>query len=247
MPLITPPFRTALLTANGVPLATDAGDIQTTRDWWMYWNQVTDRTNQLGDQVNQLGKLVSEGPHADRPAPESVPDGALYYESDRGVIYCNANPAGTAVWQYVAGTMWGTLVPDQRPTDLGVHDAGFDFRTVAPPPREFIWNQTAWVEIGGTITTQNVVTGSRALNTTYHNIGGSPLFVAVTATCTSGAGITAQTDAGTPPGTAVASASAPGTLTSTAALTFFVLPSYYYRITGSGVPGPTLSIWTEWQ
>jgi hypothetical protein len=239
MPLITPPFRTALLTANGVPFGTGNGDIQTTRDWWLYWQQLT-------DQGNSNSKLATEGPHANRPLPEYMPDGALYYESDRGVIYCNANPAGTPVWQYIAGTMWGTLVPDQRPTDLGVHDAGFDFRTVAPPPREFIWNQTAWVEIGGTITTQNTVTLSRALNTTYQNTTGKPLFVAVTATCTSGAAIAALVDASASPGTTVASASAPGTLTSTAALTFFVLPSYYYRITGSGIPGPTLSIWTEW-
>jgi hypothetical protein len=233
MPIITPPFRTSLLTANGVPFATDNGDIQTTRDWWLYWNQLTDRSN-------ANSKLATAGTHANRPMPEGMPQGALYYESDRGVLYAST----LGVWQYIAGTMWGTLVPDQRPTDLGVHDAGFDFRTVAPPPREFIWNQTAWVEIGGTITTQNVVTGSRALNTTYHNIGGSPLFVAVTATCTTGAAISALVDAGASPVTTVASASAPGTLTSTAALTFFVLPSYYYRITGSGVPGPTLSIWT---
>ena len=85
--------------------------------------------------------------------------------------------------------------------------------TVAPPPREFIWNQTAWVEIGGTITTQNVVTGSRALNTTYHNIGGSPLFVAVTATCTTGAAYcTALVDAGASPVTTVAQCICAGNL-----------------------------------
>jgi hypothetical protein len=49
-------------------------------------------------------------------------------------------------WVYIAGTMWGTLSPDQRPTDLGIYDAGFTFRSTVAPPREFIWNQTAWVE-----------------------------------------------------------------------------------------------------
>src|SRR5215471_8846703 len=28
-------------------------------------------------------------------------------------------------WHYIAGTMWGTLSPDQRPTNLGPNDAGF--------------------------------------------------------------------------------------------------------------------------
>ena len=66
------------------------------------------------------------------------------------------------LFRSLAGTMWGTLVPDQRPTDLGVHDAGFDFRTNVAPPREFIWDQTAWIETtsvsGASLTHPNVVT-----------------------------------------------------------------------------------------
>jgi hypothetical protein len=244
MPLVTPPFRTSLLTQNGAPFATDSGDIQTTKDWWLYWQQLTDRSN-------ANSKLAGEGTHADRPDPGSMPDGAIYLEADRGAIYSNEGgtwqyiagtmygtlspdqrptdlgthdagfefrgtdvarqflwgqtgwvevtavqygphaarpdpativegalyvesdrggviyqretPAGTPLWQYLAGTMWGTLSPDQRPTDLGTHDAGFDFRTNAAPPREFIWNQTAWVEVtpvGGAVnlTHTNVVT-----------------------------------------------------------------------------------------
>ena len=58
--------------------------------------------------------------------------------------------------------MWGTLSPDHRPTDLGVHDAGFDYRGT-DQQREFIWSQTAWVEntsISGAVnlTHPNVVT-----------------------------------------------------------------------------------------
>ena len=41
-------------------------------------------------------------------------------------------------WQYIAGTMWGTMSPDQRPTDLGTHDAGFDFRSTDAPPRRHL-------------------------------------------------------------------------------------------------------------
>jgi hypothetical protein len=103
---------------------------------------------------------VRYGTHAGRPNPLDVVNGALYVEFDRGgAIYQNQNN----VWKYLAGTMFGTLSPDQRPTDLGVNDAGFDFRTSVAPAREFIWSQTAWVEvtpIGGflNLTHPNVVT-----------------------------------------------------------------------------------------
>jgi hypothetical protein len=84
-------------------------------------------------------------------------NGALYVEFDRGgVIYQNQNN----VWKYLAGTMWGTLSPDQRPTDLGVNDGGFDFRAT-DQQREFIWSQTAWVEV-------TPVTG--AVNLTHPNV-----------------------------------------------------------------------------
>lgn len=87
--------------------------------------------------------MVLYGTHVARPpANEKTPPRTLYVESDRGAIY--QHQAG--FWQYLAGTMWGTMVPDQRPTDLGTHDAGFDFRTTDAPPREFIWSQTAWIE-----------------------------------------------------------------------------------------------------
>jgi hypothetical protein len=105
---------------------------------------------------------IRYGTHAERLAATiaNLVSGMLWMETDRGsVIY--QNQGGT--WLFLTGTMWGTLVPDQRPTDLGVHDAGFDFRSTAPPPREFIWNQTAWVEVtnisGATgLTHANVVT-----------------------------------------------------------------------------------------
>jgi hypothetical protein len=87
--------------------------------------------------------MVLYGTHAARPpADEKTPPRTIYVESDRGAIYQHQ----AAVWQYLAGTMWGTMVPDQRPTDLGTHDAGFDYRTTDAPPREFVWSQTAWIE-----------------------------------------------------------------------------------------------------
>src|SRR4029453_5478762 len=86
------------------------------------------------------------GTHAERLAQpvDAMPDGAMWVETDRGnVLYQLQN----GVWWYIAGTMFGTLSPDQRPADLGVPDAGFDFRTSVPPQRQFIWSQTAWVEV----------------------------------------------------------------------------------------------------
>ena len=101
--------------------------------------------------VTRSGQLLLEqlqapgttyGSHADRPDPGSVTDGAVYIEFDRGSVYQNQD----GVWQYITGTMWATLNPDLRPTDLGTHDGGFDFRTTDQPAREFIWSQTEWIE-----------------------------------------------------------------------------------------------------
>jgi hypothetical protein len=89
---------------------------------------------------------IRYGTHAERLAETiaNLVSGMLWMETDRGsVIY--QNQGGT--WLFLSGTMWDTMSPDHRPTDLGVHDAGFDYRTTDPPAREFIWNQTAWVEI----------------------------------------------------------------------------------------------------
>ncbi len=87
--------------------------------------------------------MVLYGTHAARPpADEKTPPRTIYVEDDRGALY--QHQAG--FWQYIAGTMWGTFSPDQRPTDLGTHDAGFTFRTTDSPPREFVWSQTAWIE-----------------------------------------------------------------------------------------------------
>lgn len=90
--------------------------------------------------------LVIYGTHAERLAEPvaALSDGALWVETDRGNALYQLQ---TGVWWYIAGTMFGTLVPDQRPADLGVHDAGFAFRTSVPPAQEFMWSQTAWVEI----------------------------------------------------------------------------------------------------
>ena len=148
--LMAPPIRTGLMNnPDGTPLtqanssdgsgSSSGAPLQTEKSWYYYWRDLGRRLNEGADK---LAKLVTYGAHADRGDPANMPNGALYVETDRGVIYANEG----GVWQYVAGTMWDTLSPDNRPTDLGAHDAGFDFRTTDQPAREFIWSQTAWVE-----------------------------------------------------------------------------------------------------
>jgi hypothetical protein len=114
--------------------------LETAREWWRFWAALAD----LGKAGLQL---LTFGSHSTRPQASDMPNGAIYVESDRsGVIYQNQG----GDWHFLAGTMWGTLNPDERPTDLGVNDAGFDFRSTDSNPvytqREYIWSGTAWIE-----------------------------------------------------------------------------------------------------
>ena len=133
--LVTPPIRQSVEDANSAQ-ANGIRQPLTEKSWYLFWDR-------LGQMANRQKWMVNVGTHADRPPADTMPQGAIYVEFDRGVIYQN----WTGAWQYLAGTMYGTLAPDQRPTDLGSHDAGFDYRTTDQPPREFIWSGTAWVEV----------------------------------------------------------------------------------------------------
>ena len=65
--------------------------------------------------------------------------------ADRGVIYQNQ----VGVWEYLAGTMWGTRIPPinaqpNRPRPAA--DAGFDAsHDGIAAAWKFVWSQTAWV------------------------------------------------------------------------------------------------------
>lgn len=147
-----PPIRTPLtemdlagsaLSGNAPqPTNTNAGNgtnqpPRTAKEWYRFWNQ-------SANQINSNSSLVTSGSHAARPDPANTPDGALYFETDRGVLYQLRN----GQWWYVAGIMYSTLNPDTRPTDLGVTDGGFEFgSTDTSPPRHFIWSQTQWVDV----------------------------------------------------------------------------------------------------
>lgn len=99
-------------------------------------------------------------------------------------------------------------------------------------------------------TTQNVVTGSRALGTTYQNTGTTPMHVAVTLSCLGAGGANnavcnAITDSSATPSTIVASSTnASTTFTIHQHLNFWVLPGNYYKLAVIS-NNVALAIWTE--
>ena len=165
--MLVPPIRTALVQNGQDTPAVAAGATQngdrTAPEWYLYWQQ-------SGDAVNantvKLAGLVTYGKHAARPtlkSPQPPPDGALYFEQDRGSALYQFQKGA---WMYVSGTMWGTLSPDQRPTDLGSpNDIGFDFwATDQTPVRKFIWSGSAWLEQTIPILTDQTLTAATTVN-----------------------------------------------------------------------------------
>ena len=103
---------------------------------------------------------VAFGTHALRPSPTSSAVGALYYETDRTVLYITETFSGAAAWAYVAGIYSATYA--SRPTDLALHDAGFQF--YATDQNELnIWSGTAWVLDELTDAVTNAVTTIRRI------------------------------------------------------------------------------------
>jgi hypothetical protein len=107
------------------------------------------------------------------------------------------------------------------------------------------------VDITAAVTTQSVVTGSRALGTTYQNTGTTPMMVTVTLQSTAGGGANfgqanILTDAASPPTTVVAT-TFNGSIVATVHLTisFWVLPGNYYRI-NQVTTTVVLGSWVEW-
>lgn len=83
--------------------------------------------------------------------PTRQPDGALFYETDRKVIYQVQLVAGVPTWVYIAGTMSGTIdtaTADQKPTDLNTNDTGFLFSST-DFDRIFKWSGSAWADAPG--------------------------------------------------------------------------------------------------
>lgn len=118
------------------------------------------------------------GTHAGRVAQNVslMADGALWCETDRNNVLYQLQGG---IWWYVSGTMYGTMVPDQRPVDLGVHEGGFEFRTTDFPARHFIWSQTAWVEVTAETNDAGLATatGILTLTTSWQDIPGTSFTV----------------------------------------------------------------------
>ncbi len=97
------------------------------------------------------------------------------------------------------------------------------------------------------VSAQNVVTGSRALNATFHNSGTKPLFVLVSLGGSNSGGTffnaTALTDSNTTPTTTVGFWAASGNGYGYGAAFMIVLPGNYYRVNSTA---GTMSCWTEW-
>ncbi len=119
---------------------------------------------------------------------------------------------------------------------------------------------------GGGVTTQNVVTASRAFTTVYQNTTGKPMFITVSVYLPSivssicgadSSTVQAKSAAGSPPATVVGTvgtdpsgSGADSGNDDTASLSFFVLPNNYYQLSATGgtmcTPPPSLVSWVEW-
>jgi hypothetical protein len=95
---------------------------------------------------------------------------------------------------------------------------------------------------GGGVTTQNVVTGSRAVNTVYQNTTGKPMFVDVTSPLGQNGTMSAYTDSTSNPTTRVAAVANGSTVQTNLTVSFWVLPGNYYNVNSTGSNGG----WTEW-
>lgn len=97
--------------------------------------------------------------------------------------------------------------------------------------------------VNSNVSVQNVVTGSRAFGTNFHNTGTKPLFVTAVAFTGAGPVINAYSDSSPTPTTLVCSESMGGSPGSVNVF-FIVLPGNYYRVDAGG---SSLTVWTEWQ
>ena len=103
---------------------------------------------------------------------------------------------------------------------------------------------------GGGVSTQNVVTGSRALSTVYQNTTGKTMFVTVQIqSAASNVNVDFMTDSSNPPVTEVGGLYSGSTISTFEALQgfFIVLPGNYYEVVNNGGAGSqTIINWTEW-
>lgn len=100
-----------------------------------------------------LARTVTRGPveatHADRLAQHAARQsrpGALAWETDRTSWYIIRVIAGEKTWRWLTGRMAGDFA--DRPADLGVDDAGFEFEA-SDYAHLWRWSGTAWAVVSG--------------------------------------------------------------------------------------------------
>jgi hypothetical protein len=93
-------------------------------------------------------------------------------------------------------------------------------------------------------TTQQVVTGSRAIDTTYQNTTGKPMMVTIVVYNNDSHAVNAITDSDDSPKTVIATSNSSNAL-DRMYFTFIVLNGNYYRLNKTG-DSLQLSSWTEW-
>jgi hypothetical protein len=105
-----------------------------------------DSVSQISNAVN---RMIEYGTRNARNAlaATAVPDGALYFESDRATVFYQARlspRSNSPRWFYAGGIMFDTST--NRPTDLGQDDVGFLF-LASDTTQMSRWDGAAWVAV----------------------------------------------------------------------------------------------------
>lgn len=157
---------------------------------------------------------------------------------------CNASSGQMVKWD---GTKLVAATSSDLPSLPNVGTAG-TYRSVTTDAQGRV---TAGTNPAYPPTTQSVVTGSRAIGTTYQNTGSTPRFVSVTIRCTAAGGsnfgqASAITDSSSTPTTVVATTfNGNATASQDQTMSFWVLPGNYYRVS-QVTTLVSLGTWVEW-
>lgn len=164
-----------------------------------------------------------------------------------GALVGNLNlifPAIAGSWIVINNTTGGYTITCKNASGTGVTCKGGQLIIIIDDSVN-IYEQTN----AAFASSQNVVTGSRALDVVYHNTLLVSKLVTVSISL-AGSGSVSSTavlcDSASSPSTVLISATNHNSLEVAMPLTFVVPPGFYYKVTsGTGV-APTLGIWTEW-
>ncbi|OGN99182.1 MAG: hypothetical protein A2Y89_03120 [Chloroflexi bacterium RBG_13_51_18] len=189
-------------------------------------------------KVTQIGitRQVYYDTYANLPTT-GVTIGDLGYATDRKTLYRWSGAAWVAITLYC-----GSGIAADIPAAAGLPDGSLYYATDTAVLQQV--QSSAWVTITATyFSTQNVVTGTRALGTTYQNTTGRPMIVCVGVSIAAvSGGVSGVTDNATPPVTTVASMAGGNTDSGVVCISFLVLLGNYYKVNS----GDTLQRWVEW-